>query len=59
MNVGYFSVQHRDKSTILDWDLLSSQKVVERKKNVAHVQFRNNLTIKMDGKKRISVIVWE
>ncbi|MRS04645.1 pyruvate, phosphate dikinase, partial [bacterium] len=59
MNVGYFSVQHRDKSTILDWDLLSSQEVVERRKYVTHVQFRKNLTIKMDGKKRISVITWE
>lgn len=59
MNVGYFSVQHRDKSTILDWDLLRSQEIVGRKQYVTHVRFRNSLTVKMDGKKRISVITWE
>ncbi|MHC1730800.1 MAG: PEP/pyruvate-binding domain-containing protein [Bacteroidales bacterium] len=59
MNVGYFSVQHRDRNTILDWDLLSRQKVVSRRKYVTHVQFNRSLTVKMDGRKRISVITWE
>ncbi len=59
MNVGYFSIQHRDKNTVLDWDLLGQQEVVGKGKYVTHVRFRNKLTVKMDGKKRISVITWE
>jgi hypothetical protein len=59
MNVGYFSVQHRDKNTILDWELLGRQTVVNRGKYVTHVRFNNNLTVKMDGRKRMSVITWE
>ncbi len=59
MNVGYFSVQHRDKNTILDWELLGRQKVVARRKYVSRVQFDSNLTVKMDGRKRISVITWK
>jgi|GEM_PF-4907 len=59
MNVGYFSIQHRDKNTLLDWNLLGQQKVVGKGKYVTHVQFKNKLTVKMDGKKRISVITWE
>lgn len=59
MNVGYFSVHHNNKSSLLNWDILKEQKVVRKMKYVTHVQFRNNLTVKMDGKKRISVITWE
>jgi hypothetical protein len=59
MNVGYFSVQHRDRNTVLDWDLLSRQEVVSRRKYVTHVQFNKSLTVRMDGRKRISVITWE
>ena len=59
MNVGYFSVQHRDPNTVLDWDILSRQKVVSRRQFVTHVQFKKSLTVRMDGKKRISVITWE
>jgi hypothetical protein len=59
MNVGYFSIQHRDRHTVLDWDILRKQKVVGKSRYVTHVQFSRSLTIKMDGKKRISVITWE
>ena len=59
MNVGYFSIQHRDRNTVLDWDLLGQQKVVGKGKYVTHVKFRNRLTVRMDGRKRISVITWE
>ena len=59
MNVGYFSIQHHDKNTILDWDRLKKQKVAGKGQYVRHVRFRNNLTVKMDGRKRISVITWE
>ncbi len=59
MNVGYFSVQHNQKNTILNWDILQKQKVIKRGHYVTHVQFKHCLTVKMDGKKRISVITWE
>jgi hypothetical protein len=59
MNVGYFSVQHNQKNSVLNWEILGRQKVVKQRKYVRHVQFKNSLTVKMDGKKRISVITWE
>ena len=59
MNVGYFSVQHNQKNSVLDWDILKKQKVIKQRKYVTHVRFENSLTVKMDGKKRISVITWE
>lgn len=59
MNVGYFSIQHNQKSSVLNWDILRKQKVIRQGRYVTHVQFTNNLTVKMDGKKRISVITWE
>jgi len=59
MNVGYFSIQHNQKNSVLNWGELGRQKVVKQRKYVKHVQFKNSLTVKMDGKKRISVITWE
>ena len=59
MNVGYFSVQHNHQNSILNWDILKKQKVIRQGKYVTHIQFENNLTVKMDGKKRLSVITWE
>ncbi len=59
MNVGYFSVQHNQKGSVLNWDILKEQKVIRKGEFVVHVQFEKNLTVKMDGKKRISVITWE
>ena len=34
-------------------------KVMGKGKYVTHVKFRNRLTVRMDGRKRISVITWE
>jgi hypothetical protein len=59
MNVGYFSVQHSHQKSILNWDILKKQEVIRQGKYVRHIQFKNSLTVKMDGKKRISVITWE
>ena len=59
MDVGYFSVQHNNKASILNWGILKEQKVISRKKYVTHIQFENSLIVKMDGKKRISVIIWK
>jgi hypothetical protein len=59
MNVGYFSIQHNDKASVLNWDILKKQKIVKQGKYVTHIQFEKSLNVKMDGKKRISVITWE
>ena len=59
MNVGYFSVQHNQKNSVINWDILKSQRIIAQGKYVKHIQFNNSLTVKMDGKKRISVITWE
>ncbi|MFN2314206.1 MAG: PEP/pyruvate-binding domain-containing protein [Bacteroidales bacterium] len=59
MNVGYFSIQHNQKGSVLNWDILREQKVIRQGRYVTHVQFEKTLTVKMDGKKRISVITWE
>jgi hypothetical protein len=59
MNVGYFSIQHNDRGSVLTWDILRKQKIIKQGKYVTHIQFENSLIVKMDGKKRISVITWE
>ncbi len=59
MNVGYFSIQHHSTKCKINWDVLENQDIVEQKKYIKHVRFDKPLTIKMDGKKRISLIQWE
>jgi hypothetical protein len=59
MNVGYFSVQQELSGSIIKWDILDKQKLVQRTKFFRHVQFEKPVTIKMDGKKRIAAITWE
>ncbi len=58
MNVGYFSLQHDNKIDILSWDILNNQSIVQKTEYVKHVRFEKPLTVRMDGKKRISVITW-
>ena len=59
MNVGYFSVQHYFSDNLLNIDVLNKQKVVKKTKYFKHVEFKKPLTVLMDGKKRMSVIVFE
>jgi len=59
MNVGYFSVQHTDRGSVLNWDILQKQQIIRQGRFVTHVKFDNCLTVRMDGKKRISVISWD
>lgn len=56
MNVGYFSVQHNKKNHILAWDKLAEQKIMNQTQFVKHICFDKPLTIRMDGKQRISLI---
>lgn len=58
MNVGYFSVQHHSDNCFINWELLEGQTVVSQTKFLKHIRFKNELIIKMDGKKRVSLIDW-
>ena len=56
MGVGYFSIQHSNPEHLLKWELLDEQKIIFESEFVKHVRFSKPLKIKMDGKKRISII---
>jgi len=58
MNVGYFSVQQDLKNNFIAWDVLAAQELISESRFFKHVRFKKPLTIKMDGKKRISVITF-
>jgi len=56
MQVGYLSVQTTVGEEFVKWETLHKQEHVTELKYVKHVRFKKNLCIKMDGKKRISLI---
>jgi len=56
MNVGYFSIQPELSRSYIKYDLLNSQELVNQTKFFKHVRFKDPLNVKMDGKKRISVV---
>ena len=56
MNVGYFSVQPEVSGSYIRWDVLKKQELVEKTKFFRHVRFPEQLKVRMDGKKRISLI---
>ncbi|HRS53176.1 MAG TPA: PEP/pyruvate-binding domain-containing protein [Bacteroidales bacterium] len=57
MNLGYFSIQPEISDSFINWDILYKQKNIKKYKWFIHSHFNKPLTIKMDGKKRISVII--
>lgn len=59
MNVGYFSVQHHSDDCFINWELLDDQNLVTKTRYLRHIRFKKNLIVKMDGKKRISLIDWQ
>ena len=59
MNVGYFSVQQELENNFISWDILEQQKVVDETTFFKHIRFDQPLTVKMDGKKRISAIIYK
>ena len=59
MNVGYFTIQQGRDDNFISWEVLDEQQVVERTQFFKHIKFDKPLTVKMDGKKRISLISWE
>lgn len=59
MNVGYFTVQQELEKHKIDWEVLDKQKVIKKTEFFIHVKFEKPLAVRMDGKKRISVITYE
>ena len=55
MNVGYLSV-HSGGESLIHYDLLEKQVVIEEGKFFRHIRFEHDLDIVMDGKKRQSLI---
>ncbi|MBN3035513.1 MAG: pyruvate, phosphate dikinase [Bacteroidales bacterium] len=56
MNVGYFSVQPEISDSFIDFRKLDNAELIHRTKYFKHVKFGEPLKVRMDGKKRISVI---
>jgi hypothetical protein len=59
MNVGYFCVQPELSDSYILYDVLKQQKNIRKTQYYTIVRFEKPLTVRMDGKKRISVITWE
>jgi len=56
MNVGYFSVPQNSDKCKLNVARLKKQKIVSETRFVKHIQFEENLTVKMNGKERKALI---
>jgi len=59
MNVGYFCVQPEFSKSFIRFDILKAQKKLIKTNFFTIAEFEKPLTVKMDGKKRISVITFE
>ena len=59
MNVGYFSVQQELANNFISWNILDEQSIVKQTKFFNHVRFKEPLIVKMDGKKRISAVIYK
>jgi hypothetical protein len=59
MNVGYFCVQPEMSDSFIRFDVLRSCKNLEKTKYFSIARFEKPLTIRMDGKKRISVVTYQ
>lgn len=59
MNVGYFTVQPELSKSFINYQMLQNQQLVEQTRYFRHVRFAHYLTVRMDGKKRISVVTFK
>jgi hypothetical protein len=55
--VGYFTVDAAHKIGFIDWDWLLSQPVLEELKFTKHIQFKEPVSVKINGHKNIGVIL--
>jgi len=58
-NVGYVSIQPEKSGSYINYDVINHQPLIQQTGFFRHVRFKKPLKIMMDGKKRISVIVFE
>jgi hypothetical protein len=56
MNVGYLSVIQEQSGSYVNWSKLDDQETIETSTYFRHIRFKKPIAVKMDGKKRISVI---
>ena len=56
MNVGYFSVPHKSRNSLLKMEALKEQKVVRETEYIKHVEFDKPLTVLMNGRVRKALI---
>lgn len=56
MNVGYFSVQPEFSKSYIRYEILDNLPLLNQTSFFRHVRFDKPIVVKMDGKKRISVI---
>jgi hypothetical protein len=59
MNVGYFCVQPELSKSFIRYDVLRAQENIRKTQFFTIVKFNKPLIIRMDGKKRISVITFQ
>ena len=59
MRVGYFSIQHHEKNSFINWEVLNSHSNVTKYEYFKHVHFDKPLVIRMDGRKRKAVITFD
>jgi hypothetical protein len=57
MDVGYFSINENIDGGTINWDKLRTGKQIEKGKYFTHVRFEKPITVKMDGKKGMAVIL--
>jgi hypothetical protein len=57
MNIGYFSIQTTHKDEYIRWDRFRSQRLITKTNYFRHVRFPKPLTVMMDGKNRIAIII--
>jgi len=56
MNIGYCSIKYDMPKNLINWAQIEQQEVINETKYVKHIRFKSPLEIKMDGKKRVTVI---
>jgi CheY-like chemotaxis protein len=57
MHVGYFPVPHEGEDAFIRFDMLEQQEVIEQMNYVKHIRFKTPLTVFMDGKKQLLLIM--
>ncbi len=56
MNIGYFDIPYNSAANFIDWEWLRSHEADHRSEHLVHLRFEDSLVVKMDGRKRISVV---